>query len=173
MESGGALGLPWSSAAAMVLTLGAEPMAAKILGKKKEKEKEIIPFVPSGAWEAYIHDDEGRDRALLQPVEQNDDQDWMFLRFTDYKGPRGRLAVMRVENESATAEEMEDEDEVAEISLANIEELLATSLFNTNRFNLIERKRVQTALADSISVRPTASAPRPPPRSASFWAPST
>jgi curli biogenesis system outer membrane secretion channel CsgG len=141
--SGAALTL----AVAMVLTLGAEPAAA-ILGKKKKEKEVIVPFVPSGAWEAYIHDDEGRDRALLQPLEKNDDQDWMYLRFTDYKGSRGRLAVMRVENESATVEELEEDEEVAEISLANIEELLATSLFNTNRFDLIERKRIQTALAE-------------------------
>jgi curli biogenesis system outer membrane secretion channel CsgG len=134
-------------AAAMVLTLGAEPASA-IGKKKKDKEKEVIvPFVPTGGWEAYIHDSEGRDRALLQPVEQNDDEDWMYLKFTEYKGPRGRLAVMRVENESADADD-EEEDDIAEISLANIEELLATSLFNTNRFNLIERKRIQTALAE-------------------------
>ena len=88
--------------AAMLLTLGVAPVEAKIFGKKKEKEKEkeFVPFVPSGAWEAYIHDNEGRDRMLVQPVEQNDDQDWMFLKFTDYKGPRGRLAIMRVENKS-------------------------------------------------------------------------
>ncbi|HKI00530.1 MAG TPA: CsgG/HfaB family protein [Thermoanaerobaculia bacterium] len=137
-------------AAAMLLTLGAAPVAAGILGKKKEKEKEFIPFTPTGAWEAYIHDDEGRDRVLLRPVEQNDDKDWMFLRFTDYKGPRARLAILRVENKSLNPESEDDDDEdgYVEVPLEQIEDLFSTSLFNTNRFTLIERKRVQSAIAE-------------------------
>jgi curli biogenesis system outer membrane secretion channel CsgG len=136
-------------AAAMLLTLGVAPMEAMIFGKKKEKEKEYVPFVASGAWEAYIHDNAGRDRTLVQPVEQNDDQDWMFLKFTDYKGPRGRLAIMRVENKSVNPQsEEDDEDGKVEVPLQQIEDLFSTSLFNTNRFTLIERKRIQSAMAE-------------------------
>ena len=146
----------WGSRAALVLmgavllALGAAPMEAKIFGKKKEKEKEkeYVPFVASGAWEAYIHDNEGRDRTLVQPVEQNDDQDWMFLKFTDYKGPRGRLAIMRVENKSVNPQSEDDEDGRVEVPLQQIEDLFSTSLFNTNRFTLIERKRIQSAMAE-------------------------
>jgi hypothetical protein len=138
-------------AAAMLLTLGVAPVEAKIFGKKKEKEKEkeFVTFVPGAAWEAYIHDGEGRDRTLVQPVEQNDDQDWMFLKFTDYKGPRSRLAILRVENKAANSgSEDDDDDGHAEVPLQQIEEIFTTSLFNTNRFTLIERKRIQAAIAE-------------------------
>jgi hypothetical protein len=131
--------------AALFLTLGVAPASA--LGKKKkEKEKEIVPFVASGGWEPFFHDDEGRDRAFLQPIEKNEDADWRFLRFTDYKGPRGRLAILRVENQSPPPDE--DDDENSQVPLGNIEELFTTSLFETHRFNLIERKRIQSAIAE-------------------------
>jgi curli biogenesis system outer membrane secretion channel CsgG len=134
-------------AAALVLAPGAGPVAAKMIGKKKEKD--IVPFVKSGAWEAYIHDDKGRDRVLLQPVEQNEDRDWMFLRFTDYTGPRGRLAILKVENKSPRIRYDEDDEEgYVEVPLDQIEDLFSTSLFNTNRFTLIERKRIQSAIAE-------------------------
>ena len=135
--------------AAMLLTLGAAPVEAKIFGKKKDrKEKEFVPFVPSGAWEAYIHDDEGRDRALLQPVEKNDDRDWMFLQFTDYKGPRSRLAILRVENKSPNP------------SPRTTRRAGTKSLWIRSRIfsrppcsiriasALIERKRIQSAIAE-------------------------
>lgn len=147
-------GKRWGSRAALVLvgamllTLGAARVEAKVFGKKKEKEKEYVPFVPGTAWEAYIHDGEGRDRTLVQPVEQNDDEDWMFLKFTEYKGPRSRLAILRVENKSVNSGSEDDDDGPAEVPLQQIEELFTTSLFNTNRFALIERKRIQTAIAE-------------------------
>jgi hypothetical protein len=128
--------------AALLLALGTAPVEAKLFGKKKEKEKAFVPFAPTGAWEAYIHDDEGRDRALLQPVEKNDDRDWMFLRFTDYKGPHSRLAILPVENKSPKF--FQD----VEVPLDQIEDLFSTSLFNTNRFTVIERKRIQSAIAE-------------------------
>jgi hypothetical protein len=140
-------GLSGRLAAVEVVSDCAAPMQAKISGKNKKKE--YIPFVASGSWEAYIHDNEGRDRTLVQPVEQNDDQDWMFLKFTDYKGPRGRLAILRVENKSLNPQsEGDDEDGKAEVPLQQIEDLFSMSLFNTNRFTLIERKRIQSAMAE-------------------------
>jgi hypothetical protein len=134
--------------AAMLLTLGAAPAVAKIFGKKKDKEKDLVPFVPSGVWEAYIHDDEGRDRALLQPVEKNDDRDWMFLTFTDYKGPLVKLAILGVENKSPKFYSAHDEEGGHEVPLDQIEDLFSTSLFHTKRFTLIERKRIQSAVAE-------------------------
>jgi curli biogenesis system outer membrane secretion channel CsgG len=134
--------------AAMLLALGATPAVAKIFGKKKDKEKQFVPFVPSGAWEAYIHDAEGRDRALLQPVEKNDDQDWMSLQFTPYKGPLLRLAIMGVENKSPKFDSEHDEEGGHEIPLNQIEDIFSSSLFNTHRFSLIERKRIQSVIAE-------------------------
>jgi hypothetical protein len=132
----------------MLLALGAAPVSAKLFGKKKDKEKELVPFVPRGVWEAYFHDEEGRDRALLQPVEKNDDKDWMFLKFTDYKGPLVRLAILPVENKSPRFESEHDEEGGHEVPLNQIEDLFSTSLFNTNRFTVIERKRIQSAISE-------------------------
>src|SRR5215213_3237343 len=130
--------------------MGAAPASAKSVFNKKPKEQ----YVPGASWEAYIHDDEGNSRALVQPVEQNEDKDWMFLSFTEYKGPRNRLAVMKVENKIASVEQAESSaaflvtNRIAEVPVAAIEELLTTALFNTNRFDLTERKAVQTVLAE-------------------------
>ena len=111
MESGGALVWPWSWRRPCSWLWARRPWKRKYLARRrKKKEKEFVPFVPSGAWEAYIHDGEGRDRTLVQPVEQNDDDDWRFLKFTDYKGPRGRLAILRVENKSINPQSEDDED---------------------------------------------------------------
>jgi curli biogenesis system outer membrane secretion channel CsgG len=110
-------------------------------------------YTPGEKWEAYIQDDKGVTRALIQPVERNDDKDWMFLRFTDYKGPRNRLAVMKIENKTAQEEHAESEGSwfvphAVEVPLAGLEELLTTALFNTHRFDLTERKVIQGALAE-------------------------
>jgi Curli production assembly/transport component CsgG len=147
-------GKRWGSFAALVLvaavllTLGAAPANAKLFGKKKDKEKEFVPFVKNGTWEAYIHDDEGRDRTLLQPVEKNDERDWMFLTFTDYKGPLLRLAILPVENKSPKFDSEHDEEGGHEVPLGQVEDLFSTSLFKTNRFTVIERKRIQSAIAE-------------------------
>lgn len=143
------LGMARFLVAALLLTGSAAPATAKFLGKKKkEKEEVIVPFVPKGGWEAYIHDDEGRDRALLQPLEQNEDADWMFIRYTEHSGKRNRIAILRVENQAIQSVDDEDEDERVEIPLANIEDLFATSLFETKRFDVIERKRIQASIAE-------------------------
>jgi hypothetical protein len=147
------IGKRWGAGAALVLaalflTLDAAPAVAKIFGKKKDKDKEFVPYVPSGAWEAYIHDEEGRDRALLQPIEKNSDQDWMFVKYADYKGPKNRLAILSVENKSPKFDSDHDEEGGHEVPLYQIEDLFSTSLFSTNRFSLIERKRIQSAIAE-------------------------
>jgi curli biogenesis system outer membrane secretion channel CsgG len=89
----------------------------------------------------------------LQPIEKNDDKDWMFIKFTEYNGPRNRLAVMKVENRTAGAEQAQDSGGIyfgnaTEVPLPAIEELITTALVNTNRFDITERKRIQTALLE-------------------------
>lgn len=114
-------------------------------GKKKGPD-----YTPSGGWEGYFTNDKGLVTGpVLQPPERNKDKDWMFLRFTDYSGPKVRVAVMKVENKSATAQAAVDTeavavtDNLAQVSVSSIEEILATAVFNTNRFELVERKEVE------------------------------
>src|SRR3954453_6399211 len=91
-----------SLASAGLVSLTAVDASAGIAEKFGKKPKE--QYVPGDKWEAYVHDDQGNTRAPRQPVEKNEDQDWLFLTFTDYKGPRNRLAVMEVENKTAAVE---------------------------------------------------------------------
>ena len=135
--------------AALAVAVGlpiAAPLAGALGDKQKKQEKkqkkadQILAsnYVPGAAWEAYFRDDKGRTYPVIQPVEQNEDKDWMGLTFTDYSGPKLRLAVMPVDNGPDYS--------VGEVPLGAIEELLTTSLFNTHRFELIERKAVANVL---------------------------
>jgi len=144
-------------AGALIAVLGMlAPVPDAAAGKFLNKKEEGAKYTPGDKWEAYIHDDKGLDWALRQPVEQNDEKDWMFLRFTDYKGPKNRLAIMQIENKTASVEQAENGEDgtvvvtshIAEVPVAALEEMLTTSLFNTNRFELTERKAIQTVLAE-------------------------
>lgn len=111
-------------------------------------------YVPSSRWEGYFVNDKGVASPLLQPLEQNDDKSWMFLRFTNYPGARIRVAVMKVENRTATAEAANDTNaavvtrEAAQVPVSGIEEMLTTSIFNTNRFELVDRKDIEKSLSE-------------------------
>ncbi len=112
-------------------------------------------YAPPPGWNAYFKDDKGETKPLQQPVEKNKDKDWMFLQFTDYTGVKNTLAVMRVENKTANVEQAENTKNttlwtgrVAEVPVAAIEELMTTSLFNTHRYILVERKQLESILAE-------------------------
>ncbi len=92
-------------------------------------------------------------------MEQNKDKDWLGLQFTQYEGPKLRLAVMQVENKTAHLEQMNeaaagDENtytvmvnpQLAQVPIGSIEELLTTALYNSHRFELVERKALQAVL---------------------------
>jgi curli biogenesis system outer membrane secretion channel CsgG len=78
----------------------------------------------------------------------------MSLRFTDYSGPKIRVAVMRVENKTATAAAASDTgavvvtDKAAEVNVANIEEMLTSVVFNTHRFEVVDRKDIGKTLQE-------------------------
>ncbi len=118
-----------------LLGLAASPAAAKFpkIGKKGGG---CTPFQKSDAWQAYLHDDKGQECVMPQPVENASDREWMFLRFTEYRGPKPRLAIMRADNQSG----------YQDIPIDGLEGLLGTIIFNTQRFVLVERQRLSNAL---------------------------
>lgn len=133
---------------------------AEAKSKKKKEEEARIAFSPSGGWEAYLKGPAGEQFALQQPVEKNPDIHWLGLEFTEWEGARFRMAVMKVENKielGSVQFEYEDEDDRrkaqetasrAAIPLGSLEGLVTSGLFNTQRFELIERKQIDTVLAE-------------------------
>ena len=144
--------------------------ADAFLGKKKDKKRQekaekILAenYFPDAGWEAYFKDDTGRTKPMLMPAEVNPDKDWLGLVFTPYEGPKTSLAVMSVENKTAhAAEVIETAQQVrsaivgaiigrkglVEIPVGAIEELMTTALFNSSRFELIERKALGRVFAE-------------------------
>ncbi len=120
---------PFAILIALVLMgLAANPAAAKL--PKIGKKNKCAPFQASGSWQGYLHTDEGQQCALPNPVESMKDRDWMFLRFTDYQGPKLRLAIQQVNNRSG----------YHDVPIDGLEALMGTILFNTQRFVLVERQ---------------------------------
>ena len=121
---------------------------ARGLGKKAPG------YVPSGEWEAFFINGRGVATPVLQPLERNDDKDWMGLRFTEHSGPKIRLGIMPVQNLTASAESAEKTDavvvtdQVAEVNVAGLVELLTAAVHSTNRFEVLERKNLETVLSE-------------------------
>lgn len=144
--------------ACLVLALPAGPAEGK--SKKKKEEEVRIPFSPSGGWEAFLKGPEGQQYILQQPVEKNPDIHWLGLEFTEWEGARFRMAVMKVENKieiGSVQVEYDDDDEKrkaqetahrAAIPLGSLEGLVTSGLFNTQRFELIERKQIDAVLSE-------------------------
>ncbi len=116
-------------------------------------DKTYVP--PAGGWSAFFKTDKGEVKPIVQPIEKNKDKDWMFLQFTDFTGPKNRLAVMRVENKTANVEQADNTKNttlwtghVAEVPVAAIEELMTTAFVNCHRFKLLERKALDQTLAE-------------------------
>ncbi len=122
----------------------AESQGRKAKRKAKKAEQILASnYVPGSGWETYIKDDEGRTKPLLQPVEQNSDKDWMGLQFTDFRGPKMRLAVMKVINRAPAGRW-----NGIELPLESLEELLSTAIYNTNRFDIVMRKRLEEVFGE-------------------------
>jgi curli biogenesis system outer membrane secretion channel CsgG len=127
-----------------------EAQAEAAMGLKKKEPA----YTPSGVWEGYFVNDRGVPRPVLQPLEKNDDKDWMSLRFTDYSGPRVRLGVMPVENLTADAETANKtetvvvDNQVAEVPVASLTEMLTAAVHLTNRFEVLERKDLGHVLSE-------------------------
>jgi curli biogenesis system outer membrane secretion channel CsgG len=127
-----------------------EVQAEAAMGLRKKEPA----YTPSGGWEGYFVNDRGVARPVLQPLEKNDDKDWMGLRFTDYSGPRVRLGVMPVENLTADAQAANKTDavvvdhRVAEVPVASLTEMLTAAVHLTNRFEVLERKDLENVLSE-------------------------
>jgi len=144
-------GIRWLAAAstAMIcIALNTPGEAALGFGKKSET------FTPSGQGEPYFVDNRGNMKPVVQPVERNSDKDWMGLHFTDYSGPKIRVAVMKVENKTATAAAANDTNaavvtqKAAEVPVGSIEDLLSSAMDHSNRFELVDRKDIEKTLSE-------------------------
>jgi curli biogenesis system outer membrane secretion channel CsgG len=137
---------------ALLVGLLAVPAPSSGLPKIFSKKDKGEAYVPSGGWEPYIQDEEGNTRPFRQPLEQNKDKDWLFVKYTEYKGPKIRVAVMEVDNQIASVEQARNAgailigSQIATIPVADIESLLTHALFSTNRFFLVERKDIGTVM---------------------------
>jgi len=66
---------------------------------------------------------------------------WYYIKYSDYKGPKQRLAVIEFANKTP--------DEVhAMVPLADLEAQLTTAFFETNRYVLLERKEVEKVIQE-------------------------
>lgn len=150
-------------AAAAGDALAGDPDKRKKKAQKRAEKIAATSYTPGTEWEGYFKDDKGFTKELLEPLELNADKDWLGLLFTDYTGPTISISVMKVENKTAAAEQVvhavNETDAagpavivgtggLAEVPVGSIEELLTTSLFNTHRFELVERKAVGAVLAE-------------------------
>ena len=140
-----------------------DPAQADLPWKKKKRERERqemlaqrVAFQGSGEWQGFFKDEEGHPYAMQFPVEKNSDEDWMTLEFTEYKGNKSRVAVWKVENK-VQAQAKSDTLEVGLLRyqqnasttpIQGIEEMLTSSLYNTNRFDVIERKQIEALMVE-------------------------
>jgi len=142
----------------LMIALLASWSSGEVLAKEgKKKKNRVENYQPNPGWQAHFKDDkDGRLYPLVLPMEQNKDKDWLGLQFTDYDGPKLRLAVMQVENKTGAQEQLNQDGAIGEriltllvnpklaaVPIGSIEELLTTSLYNTHRFDLVERKALQ------------------------------
>jgi CHAT domain-containing protein/TolB-like protein len=94
-----------------------------------------ISCVRQSARLAYFRDHAGKISPVRETLDTNHDEDWLGLTFTNFDAPRIRLGVLKVINKSSEPEKQDLTD--------GIQELLADSLYNTNRFDLVEQKRIR------------------------------
>lgn len=136
-----------------LLLVAAGEARAGIRGNKKER---VESFRLPTTWAPYFHDDKGRQYSVLEPIERNKDKDWMFLRFTDYSGPKLRLAVMPIENQVVGGQSAVSTPQGVVVvagggpvvPVGAVEEMLTTALFETGRFELVERKALDAVLSE-------------------------
>jgi curli biogenesis system outer membrane secretion channel CsgG len=120
------------------------------VGGRAKKAEQIQACVRSGAWLAYLKDDDGKLAPVRDTQNTESDEDWLGLRFSDYEGPRIRLGVLTVINRSPRTEDSEWSRDIA-VPVAGIEDLLLAALYNTKRFDIIARKRKDEVLKEQTS----------------------
>lgn len=123
---------------------------------KKQFELPRSPYIDVGEWQPFFQDAEGNRWSFVEPMEQYDDETWMDLRFSKFRGNRSRLGVWWVEDQITPRHSevfLGDISAVTRITsppLQAIEGLLTTALFNTRRFELVERKRTRAIFEEQF-----------------------
>jgi len=96
---------------------------------------------------AFFKPPQGVDQPIRLPLEQYAESDWFHLTFSEYRGPRVRLAVL-VEDHLPNLLE-------GSISESGIAERLATALEGTHRFDVVTLERAASAEAPAGFWPPT------------------
>lgn len=115
--------------------------------QRKAKQEQILRCIREKAWPAYLVNKDGDPMPVRDTIDTDDDIDWMGLRYTPYEGPRLRLGVLKVENQSARFAAGSGNTKT-EVPVAGIEEVVTVALFNTGRFDVIERKKLDLVLKE-------------------------
>jgi curli biogenesis system outer membrane secretion channel CsgG len=116
--------------------------------KKAEKDPKKVDqelaglCVKDADWLAYFKDPDGTLAPMRDTGNSDHDEDWLDLRFTKYEGPRIRLGVLSVVNQTAETESSDGKEHLA-VPAAGIQEMLTVALYNTKRFDVIEQKRIE------------------------------
>ena len=135
--------------ALIAFSLILEPVYADKASRKHRKEQkrqersaqlERHSYDPGPGWEPYFEDEDGFRKKIVTPLEQNEDKDWMGLRFTEYTGPKLRLAVQKVDNRTDYRAKV--------VPLEGIESLIISGLQQTGRFDLVERERLNETVKE-------------------------
>ncbi|HJV48426.1 MAG TPA: CsgG/HfaB family protein [Geothrix sp.] len=117
------------------------------------------PFVRPEGWGAYFRDPEkGIESPLTLPLEKIPGRQWLGLRWTDFKGPRLRIAVMPVDDKAPLLAGQPGTGAAAVASAVGVplqvvpvnavEDLLGGCLQATHRFRLFERKALEGIMAE-------------------------
>ena len=113
-------------------------------------------------WHGYIEKKAGDVTEIGEDLGDIGDKDWMYLKFTQYKGPRVRVAVMPVENKLESAGNSSlpvfhlggmpvgytVQHEGSVVPLGGLDGLLTTGMQNCHRFTMIERSRLSEILKE-------------------------
>jgi curli biogenesis system outer membrane secretion channel CsgG len=128
-------------AMAVVLVWSLLPSQAQARGAKVD----VAAYIQQN-WVAYF-DIKGK-LILVESMMPNITEDytkqedyWYYIKYSDYKGPKQRLAVIEFENKVP-------EEFHAFVPLADLESQLVSAIFQTNRYVLLERKKVDSVVAE-------------------------
>ncbi|HVP38468.1 MAG TPA: CsgG/HfaB family protein [Candidatus Saccharimonadales bacterium] len=114
------------------------------------------------AWHGYIEKKPGDVTDIGENLDDINDKDWMYLKFSAYKGPRVRVAVMPVENklQAASSSNLPTlqwpgqpvgytvEYEGSVVPVGGLDGLITVGLQNCHRFTMIERSRLNAVLKE-------------------------
>lgn len=115
--------------------------------RHQSKKAQIVTCIQAKAWPAYLVDKDGDPLPVRDTIDTGNDTEWLGLRYTPFEGPKLRLGVIRVENQSARFS-ADAANRQTEVPVAGIEELVTVALFNTGRFDVIERKKLNLVLRE-------------------------